>query len=347
MKIGIVNDSMIAVESMRRILLGAPTKHTVLWVAYNGVEAVGLCGRHTPDLILMDLIMPKMDGVEATRKIMQSAPCAILVVTASVTINSAKVFEAMGAGALDVVATPVFGRGDNPTGGDVLLEKIAKIGKLIGIKGVPKSHSFQAKSTTGTRHKKKCLIAMGSSTGGPQALVQILSHMPRDFPAAFVVVQHMDEQFTAGLVTWLDSQIDLSVRLIKEGDKPEAGTVHFGRTKGHLIMDATGAMTYTDEPKDIPYHPSVDVFFASIANNWHGTGIGVLLTGMGRDGAQGLLELHKKGWYTIAQDQASCIVYGMPKAAADLNAADKILALDCIGPECIDLLAPKRGLYYG
>jgi two-component system response regulator WspF len=112
-------------------------------------------------------------------------------------------------------------------------------------------------------------------------------------------------------------------------------------------MKKDGTLAYTDEPRNIPYHPSVDVFFSSIANNWQGTGIGILLTGMGKDGARGLLELHEKGWFTIAQDEATSIVYGMPKAAAELGAADKILSLDCIGPECIDLLSPKKGLFYG
>jgi two-component system response regulator WspF len=346
-EIGIVNDSMIAMESIRRILLSASTKHVIVWVAGNGMEAVRLCGQHTPDLILMDLIMPKMDGVEATRRIMQSSPCAILIVTASVTANSAKVFEAMGAGALDAVATPVFGRGHNAAGEGILLKKITRIGKLLNIRDPPKPSPCKTESETGTRHKKECLIAIGSSTGGPQALVRILSPMPGDFPAAFVVVQHMDEQFTTGLATWLDSQLELSVRLAREGDRPQAGTVYFGRTNGHLIMDAGGRLIYTDKPKEILYRPSIDVFFASIAHNWRGAGIGILLTGMGRDGAQGLLELHKKRWYTIAQDESTSVVYGMPKAAAELKAADKILALDSIGPECIDLLAPKNGLYYG
>jgi two-component system chemotaxis family response regulator WspR len=339
MKIGIVNDSLLAVESIRRILNSAAPHHTVVWVAYNGIEAVQLCARQTPDLVLMDLKMPKMDGVEATRAIMKSTPCAILVVTASVTSNAAKVFEAMGAGALDAVATPVIVKDMVPKGENALLEKIDRIGKLIDAKGRKKSISTRPVPKTPTKKHEDCLIAMGSSTGGPQALIQILASLPKDFPAAIVVIQHMDAQFTPGLIQWLDSKVEIPVRLAEDGERPPAGTVLFACTDGHLLMRKDGVLHYTDEKLHPFYHPSVDVFFSSVADHWPGNGIGVLLTGMGRDGADGLLALRQQGWHTITQDKKSSIVYGMPKAAAELNAADQILSLEYIGPACIKLLA--------
>lgn len=346
MRIGIVNDSLMAVESLRRVLHTTP-QHQITWVAYNGNEAVSLCTEDTPDLLLMDLIMPVMDGVEATRKIMRSTPCAILVVTSTVQGHSSKVFEAMGAGALDVVATPVLGKNaDAAGGGAVLLEKITRISKLLGIREVRPSNSCQSLPNLVKMPQKNCLVVIGSSTGGPQALVRVLSHMPSDFPASVIVIQHMDVKFTNGLASWLDSKIDLPVRLVREGDQPQPGMALFACTDGHLIMTETGELRYTQEPRDNFYHPSVDVFFLSVAKYWSGSAIGILLTGMGRDGAQGLLALRRKGWHTIAQDQNSCIVYGMPKAAAELKAAEEILPIDCIGPACINLLAPKKGIYH-
>ena len=341
MKIGIVNDSLLAVESIRRMLNSAP-QHSVVWEAYNGIEAVQLCARHTPDLVLMDLKMPKMDGVDATRAIMKSTPCAILVVTASVTSNAAKVFEAMGAGALDAVATPVIVKDKGPEGESVLLEKIDLIGKLITAKVKQKSTSAWTVPKSLTRQYENCLIAMGCSTGGPQALVQILATLPRDFPAAIVVIQHMDAQFTPGLIEWLDSKVEIPVRLAENGIRPQAGTALFACTDGHLLMTNEGILRYNDETLHPFYHPSVDVFFSSVANHWPGSGIGVLLTGMGRDGAEGLLALRQQGWHTITQDKKSSIVYGMPKAAAELNAADEILSLEYIGPACMNLLASGK-----
>jgi two-component system chemotaxis family response regulator WspR len=342
MKIGIVNDSLLAVESIRRILNSVAPQHTVVWVAYNGSEAVQLCARHTPDLVLMDIKMPQMDGVDATRAIMESSPCAILIVTASVTSNAAKVFEAMGAGALDAVATPVIAKDKGLEGKNVLLESIDRIGNLITATDKQKSTSARPLPIYPTKQHEECLIAIGCSTGGPRAIVEILATLPGDFPAAIVVIQHMDAQFTPGLIQWLDSQVEIPVRLAEDGDRPQAGTALFACTDGHLRMTKEGLLQYTDEMLHPFYHPSVDVFFLSVANHWLGNGIGVLLTGMGRDGAEGLLALRQTGWHTITQDKNSSVVYGMPKAAVELNAADEILSLEYIGPACMNLLASSK-----
>ena len=342
MKIGIINDALIAVESMRRILTATP-QHTIIWVARNGAEGVKLCASHKPDLILMDMIMPVMGGVEATRQIMKNSPCAILIVTSTIKSNSAKVFEAMSAGALDVMITPGFGSNGDSGEAKALLEKINRIGILIGDSGclvtsrvVPKERIFDPLVSQDT------LVAIGSSTGGPQALVQILSALPGDFPAPIVVVQHMDVQFTSGLVEWINSKINLSTRVILEGDRPQAGKVLIPSTTGHLVLTPRWTLSYSQEPTNISYHPSVDVFFQSVARNWAGQVIAVLLTGMGRDGAEGLLAIRQRGWHTIAQDEASSIVYGMPKAAVELGAAKDILPLNKIGPAIIDLLAKGK-----
>jgi two-component system response regulator WspF len=341
LKIGIVNDLAICRQSLQRVLASVPD-HQVIWCAQNGLEAVEKCGKQTPDLILMDLLMPVMNGVEATRKIMQTTPCPILVVTATVTGNSAKVFEAMGAGALDAVATPVIGRSGEAPNGEELLRKIQRIGQLTG--------SIQRKTTRSPQVAAKPkfeidgldLIILGCSTGGPKILVDILATFPGNFPAAFIIIQHMDKQFTPGLVDWLDSQIDLPVRVIRDGAVPEPGKVLIACTDDHLVMTPKLTLAYTRDPGDNFHHPSVDVFFYSVARYWPVAGIAALLTGMGRDGAEGLLALHNRNWYTIAQDRGSSIVYGMPKAAAQINAATDILPANRIGRAIRDFLLVKK-----
>jgi len=327
--IGIVNDLEICIKSLQQVLASAP-EHRVVWVARDGQEAVDRCRELTPDLILMDLIMPVMNGVEATRKIMQSTPCPILVVTSTVSGNSAKVFEAMGAGALDAVATPVIGKMDETVIGEELLRKINRIGQLTG-----SLHKKPQKSKSIAKPKVQIdgidLVVLGCSTGGPNILIEILSALPEKFPASIIIVQHMDKQFTPGLVQWIDSKVNLPVSVARAGDIPEPGKILMACTDDHLIMTSTLTLSYTEEPKDNFYHPSVDVFFSSVAQFWPGEGVAALLTGMGRDGAEGLLALHNRNWYTIAQDRDSSIVYGMPKAAAQLGAATDILPAGKIG----------------
>ncbi len=342
MKIGIVNDMPMAAEALRRIVALAP-EHRVVWLAKGGAEAIELCARTKPDLVLMDLIMPGMGGVEATRRIMASTPCTILIVTVSVETHASGVFEAMGYGALDAVDTPALGSGDLLAGAAPLLAKIATIGRLVGSGIGPRSgvNPLRAPPTS-----RQALVAIGASAGGPAALSIVLGALPQNFPAAIVIVQHVDERFVAGMAEWLGQHSTLPVRLAKEGDHPLPGTVLLAGTGDHLVLVAADRLGYTPEPRDYVYRPSVDVFFESASRLWPGEAIGVLLTGMGADGALGLKALRTRGHYTIAQDEASSAVYGMPKAAAAANAAVDILALKSIAPKLVDALAltAERGV---
>ena len=324
MRIAIVNDTLMAVEALKRVI-SQKHEHEIVWVAYNGEEAVEACANDIPDLILMDIIMPVMDGVDATRQIMQDSPCAILLVTSSVTSNASKVFEAMGAGALDAINTPVLDQSDSAQIGEDLLKKIHIISKLIthGKKTqAPAEHKILKVSQTNTMP----LIAIGSSTGGPAALVSVLDKLPKNSPAAFVIVQHIDQQFVDGFIKWLNDQISLPVRMAQNGEQPESGTVLVANSAQHLILQKNQTLNYTKDPETYPYKPSVNVFFESIAHYWEGNAIGVLLTGMGRDGALGLLEMHENGFTTIVQEESTCAVYGMPKEAVKLNAANYVLS---------------------
>src|SRR6266436_2010657 len=173
MRIAIVNDLLMAVEAMRRVMVKAG-RDQVAWIAHDGAEAVSKCAEDRPDLILMDLIMPTMDGVEATRRIMAKTPCAIVVVTANVSDNSSKVFEAMGAGALDAVNTPVLASSGNGDGATALLAKIETIRRLIGPGGVSKLFPLPREIPKLQPHAHGNLVAIGASAGGPAALAHIL-----------------------------------------------------------------------------------------------------------------------------------------------------------------------------
>ena len=331
MRIAIVNDLPMAVEAMKRTLAARP-EWRLAWTAANGEEAVRKCAEDTPDIVLMDLIMPVMDGVEATRRIMAESPCAILVVTVSVGANVSKVYAAMGHGALDAVDTPALGFGDPRLSATPLLNKINTIGKLIG-----GTTSTVVKASTGVRPSATAgsterLVAIGSSAGGPAALADVLRVLPADFAAAIVIVQHVDVQFAPGLAEWLNGQTKINVRLAVAGDRPVNGVALVAGTADHLVFTDGTTLGYTPHPQDYVYRPSVDTFFESVVKYWRGAVEGVLLTGMGRDGATGLKGLRDAGHHTIAQDKASCAVYGMPKAAAAINAAVDVLPLDRIGP---------------
>ncbi|WP_053152655.1 chemotaxis response regulator protein-glutamate methylesterase [Pseudomonas sp. Pf153] len=335
MKVAIVNDMPLAVEALRRALAFEPA-HQLVWVAANGAEAVQRCAEYTPDLILMDLLMPVMDGVEATRRIMAETPCAILIVTGDSQQNVHRVFEAMGNGALDVVDTPALGVGNPEDAAAPLLRKITNIGWLIGERGHRERPALSSQRAAASR---KSLVAIGSSAGGPAALEVLLKALPRHFAPAIVLVQHVDEVFAAGMAEWLSSVSGHNVRLARHGESPQNGTVLLAGTNHHLRLLKDGTLAYTAEPVNEIYRPSIDVFFESVANFWNGDAVGILLTGMGRDGAQGLKLMRRQGCVTIAQDQRSSAVYGMPKAAAAIDAATQILALDAIAPRLVEIFA--------
>ncbi|QGZ66484.1 chemotaxis response regulator protein-glutamate methylesterase [Paraburkholderia acidisoli] len=337
MKIGIANDMPLAVEALRQAIATRPG-HRVLWVASNGEEAVQHCAAQVPDVILMDLVMPKIDGVEATRRIMARSPCPILIVTSSIGANAWRVYEAMGAGALDAVDTPVLAGPGARRSMDLLLAKIEQIGK---VSGVPDVLARPAAAGAAGRNEAP-IVAIGSSAGGPSALAAVLGALPADFAASVVIVQHVDQSFAAGMAAWLDSQTPLTVRVALEGEAPAPGVALLAGTNDHLCMTAGGKLAYTREPAETPYRPSVDAFFHSLVEHWAGEAVGALLTGMGRDGAIGLKAMRAKGWYTIAQDEATSAVYGMPKAAAALLAARTILPLDAIAPELRGRIALRR-----
>ena len=328
MKIGIVNDLALAREALRRVVLSAPGRE-VAWLAADGAEAVAATRRDRPDLILMDLIMPGVDGAEATRRIMSECPCPILVVTASVSGHLCKVYDAMGYGALDAVDTPTLGPGGEVAGAASLLCKIATIEKLLGL--APARGAGGASQPPRPRAGYRSLVAIGASTGGPNALVEVLSALPDDWDASVVLIQHVDAAFARGLASWLSERSGRRVEIAQAGERPHRGRVHLAVTDDHLVIGPDLRFVYIEEPRSLSYRPSVDVFFASLVAHWPEPGVAALLTGMGRDGATGLLALRDAGWSTIAQDEKTSVIWGMPRAAVELGAACKVLPVPEIG----------------
>jgi two-component system response regulator WspF len=337
MRIAIVNDLALAREALRRLVTSVPA-YSVAWTAVDGAEAVCRAAEDRPDVILMDLVMPVMDGVEATRRIMEGNPCPILLVTSSVTGNFNMVYRAMGHGGLDAVNTPVLGPDGKIKDSEGLLARLDKLdqanrlhGKLHSATTVLQNIAVQGSGKSAAAALSlPPLLLLGASTGGPEALAQILGEFPADFPAGVVVIQHIAADFAPSLVVWLQARTNLRISAAAVGSEPKPGHVLVAATNDHLVLRPDRRLAYAAEPVELPYRPSVDVFFASVVSAWPRPGVAALLTGMGSDGARGLLLLRKAGWQTITQDQAGCIVYGMPKAAAELNAACRILPLNRI-----------------
>jgi two-component system, chemotaxis family, response regulator WspF len=337
-RVAIVNDSPLAVEALRRVVTRGG--HAVAWVAHDGVEAIAQCKTDRPDVLLMDLRMPVMGGVECTRRIMADAPCAILVVTATVSGHFEAVYDAMGAGALDAVNTPVLGPKGDFEGDNAFLEKLETIAKLVAARPpASRSRISQTMSVPTERRTAPPLIAIGASTGGPQALADVLAGMPNDLAAAIVIVQHVDAEFAKGLASWLKDKSGFPTEVALPGRTPQAGLALIAATNDHLVMDPDRRLGYTAHPRKYAYRPSVDVFFHSAAQHWPRASVGVVLTGMGRDGAAGLLALRQAGWATIAQDEETSVVYGMPKAAAEMDAASQVLPLPRIPRAILDAIA--------
>jgi two-component system response regulator WspF len=342
MRIGIVNDLALAREVLRRVVLSV-TGYAVAWTAEDGFDAVAKAGADPPDAILMDLVMPRLDGVEATRQIMKLAPCPILVVTASVATNYAMACRAMGAGALDAVDTPTLGPSGTIQNAEKLVARLAQLeGELADLSG---SGAVAVPHAGARPADLPPLVLLGASTGGPEALAHVVAALPPDFPAAVLISQHIGADFAPGLVQQLATRTRLPVRAARSGEAPAAGTVYVAASNDHMEVSAGGLIRYTPEPRAHPYRPSIDVLFKSAAAHCARLGVAALLTGMGSDGADGLLRLRSAGWHTVAQDAATCTVYGMPKAAVERGAAVEVLPLPHIGDSVVakTLARARRG----
>ncbi len=332
MRIAIVNDLKLAQLALSRLVESADDGE-IAWIAEDGVQAVSMCAADVPDLILMDLIMPNMDGVEATRCIMKASPCPILVVTATVEGNLSKVFHALGAGALDAVGGPTFAEDGTLANTEPVLRKMHAMRYLT--QSAPDVDTLRERSSSGAFPPPSLpaerLVVIGASTGGPQAILDLIGGFSESFRPAVIVVQHLDVSFVPGFVSWLQSETGWPARAIEPGDAPASGTILVAASNDHLVMGLTRRLRYEEEPKEQVHRPSVDAFYDSLRRKWPTPGVAVLLTGMGRDGARGLRRLKERGWATLAQDEATSVVYGMPRAAVECGGAGAVVPIEQMG----------------
>ncbi|WP_455201954.1 chemotaxis-specific protein-glutamate methyltransferase CheB [Kaarinaea lacus] len=329
MKIAIINNKQLARKELIRIVT-MEDDNELAWSTSSGKSAIKFCKTVKPDLILMDPFVRDMNGIGVIRQIMSETPCAILIVTGSIDEQSEVVFDALGAGAIDAVNTPILENQDHDQAEAILQRKIAMIKVLTSdIQSLPVKF-IDGKLNPHHAPAEKNLVVIGCSSGGPEALAVLLGQLPQDFQPPIVIVQHVDAAFAPGLAKWLNVKSVLPVKLAKEGDVPTPGIVLLAATNNHLVLSSRGQLSYRHEPADTTYRPSVDIFFQSVADNWLHSVTAILLSGMGKDGAKGLRELRTRGAYTIAQDKATSAVYGMPKAALELDAAVDILPIDRI-----------------
>lgn len=356
----IVEDSPVALTLLKRVLSSSP-EITIAGVARDGIEALEMIPKVQPKVICTDLHMPRMSGLELTQRVMAEFPTPILVISASVdkTENPQNVFQLLQAGALDVFLKPSVGLLSDYE--QVQQELITRIKILSGV-SVFTQHSSKRlsppppPSTTTSRLSLATdnsinrsvssratnrfvtlpqIVAIGASTGGPQALYTILKALPANFPVPILCVQHISEGFLDGLTNWLASACQLKVTIAQNGDVPKPSIVYFSPDHCHLRLNAQGRFVLSQDEPVCGHRPSVSVLFQSVAEYYKRGTLGVLLTGMGRDGADGLLAITQAGGTTIAQDEQSSVVFGMPREAIALGAAQHILALPDIAPKII------------
>lgn len=343
----LVEDSQVTLVILRRILNSSP-QIQVVGEARTGIEALELIPTVQPDVICTDLYMPKMDGLEFTSEVMTLYPRPILVISSWIQEeDSPHVFQLLEAGALDIFPKPSTGL----TMEDKLLnqELIHKIHILSGVKVFKKKRKSPSvvkrfETFSVQSYVKPEIIVIGASTGGPQALNELFAQLPSNFPIPLICIQHICSGFLQGFMDWLSSSCRLPIQIAKPGDKPKAGRIYFPPEQQHLELDERGRFICSDAPPLDGHRPSITVTFKSIAKFYGRATVGILLTGMGRDGAEGLQYIAQTGGLTIAQDEASSIIFGMPKEAIALGAAKLILPIHAIAPKLLQILENQNSL---
>jgi len=346
-KVLLIDDSPIALTILGRILSTAPDIQ-VVGTAKNGKEGLDLIPELNPDVLCVDLHMPVMDGYEFTKECMSRFPKPILVVSVSVQEGSVNIFKLLQAGAVDVFAKPRSGIESEYD--KRALELISKVRMVAGVVPIRRGRRAELKpiishSEISIPHLK--IIAIGASTGGPQALQTILSQLPANFPIPIICVQHIGNEFATGFIEWLTTQCRIKVKFAQTGESPEHGTIYFPQPETHLKINGDGKLFSTSEPLYDGHRPSITVTMRSIADYYKNNVMAILLTGMGRDGAEGMLSVSRAGGITIAQDENSSIVFGMPKTAIEIGAAKHVLSPEDIARILNEVMKSLEGGSHG
>lgn len=326
----VADDSMLFATALVDILEQDPELE-IVGVASDGRQAVEMTQSLRPQVVTMDVRMPILDGLAAVEGIMTSAPTPILVLTADPRGESGELaFEALARGAVDLMPKPLSFPG--PEAQQQALRDRIRLLAGVAVVRHPKRHRIPLRTGSIRAPGRVRVVAIGASTGGPQALAQLLADLPAGFGAGIVVVQHMSPGFLENLTRWLNAITPLDVRVGVPGDVIEPGVVLVTPDEVHAVVDDRGRFQ-VDRGASIGGHrPSATRLFESVARSCGPSAIGLQLTGMGRDGAEGLLTLRRAGGVTVAQDRESSAIYGMPGAAVELGAACRVLPLRGIGP---------------
>lgn len=340
----LVEDSPITLVILRRILNSSP-QIEVVGEARTGLEALQLIPQVQPDVICTDLHMPQMDGLKFTAEVMALYPRPILVISSWVQEeDDIHVFQLLEAGALDILPKPAAGLS---TENQLLTQELLnKIQLLSGVKVFKKKRKSPSpvKSLDHFSSKpyvKPEIVVIGASTGGPQAINELFAQLPSNFPVPVICVQHICAGFLQGFLDWLTSSCRLPIQIAKPGNIPKPGTIYFPPEQQHLELDKQGRFICSDSLPLDGHRPSVTVTFKSVANFYGKATVGILLTGMGKDGAEGMHSIAQAGGLTIAQDEATSVIFGMPKEAIDLGAAQLVLPIHTIAPKLLDFLSKQ------
>ena len=346
----VVDDSPVATELLRHVLESDP-QIKVARCAKNGAEAIAALAATRPDVITMDIEMPGMNGFEATRVIMETQPVPVVIVSASFDpADVAKAFDAMEAGAVAALEKPRGpGHPDHEAAARQLVATIKAMAGVRVVKRWPRARHAARTSAVATpplpavqtREQTIRIVGIGASTGGPPVLQTILAALPKPLPVAIVIVQHISAGFSQGLADWLAQSAGLPVQIARDGESIAAGHVYLAPDGMQTRIETRGRISCVADLPENGMRPAASCLFRSLAENFGPAAAGVLLTGMGRDGADGLKLMRERGAVTFAQDKESSVIHGMPGAAIELGAAVHILSPERIAAVLADLIAPR------
>lgn len=339
----IVEDSAVVREHLRRVISADP-RLEVAGLAASAEEALQSIDQIAPDVISMDIRLPGMQGLEATRRIMAHRPTPIVVVSAIESEEMNLTMEALKAGALSVVEKPVaVTHVDYESLAARLCTQLAIMSevKVVRQRLIPPVTPDRLHTNAGDARGPFRVLGIVASTGGPSALMELLGNLGGGFPLPVVVVQHMTPTFVEGFRSWLASVVPFTVKLVTDRAPLVPATVYLASPDSHVKVDRVSAWSDTTAPVS-NQRPSGTVLFSSMARSFGNSGLGVLLTGMGDDGAEGLLEMRRAGGYTLAEHESTAVVYGMPGVGVRLGAACESLPLPDIAPRILEMVGTKR-----
>lgn len=341
----IVEDSTVVRELLRHMVDRDPRLEVAAAVS-SAEEALQILPRLRPDVVSMDIRLPGMDGIEATRRIMREHPTPVVVIASSIHSEDLHIaMNALRAGALAVMEKPV---GETHPEYEAVASRVCTQLAIMSQVPVVRQRgprggeaALPGPPIAAAPRRAYQAVGLAASTGGPAALARVLGELPPDFPLPLLVVQHMTPQFMAGFADWLGSVIPLPVELARDGEVPAPGRVYVAPAERHLLL-RPGRLALDAGPPVSGQRPSGTALFESMARTLGPGGFGVLLTGMGDDGARGLLALRQAGGYTLAEDRSTAVVYGMPMEAVRLGGACESVPLPALAGRILDLAGRPR-----